>query len=87
MASTDQPDDNKRFAEEHHANFPILSDPDKEMTAAYGVLSARGFANRWTYYIDASGVIVKIDKEVNPATAGQVLVQHLEELNFPRRGS
>lgn len=85
MASVDRPEDNKRFAEEHQANFPILSDPDKTMTAAYGVLSTRGFANRWTYYIDKSGTIVAIDKEVNPATAGAVLVRHLEELHFPRR--
>ncbi len=85
MASTDKPEDNKRFAEEHEANFPILSDPGKEMSAAYGVLGSRGYNHRWTYYIDASGTILKIDKQVNPATAGQELVTHLEELNFPRR--
>ena len=85
MASTDQPEDNKRFAEEHEANFPILSDPEKEMSAAYGVLGSHGYNNRWTYYIDASGTIVKIDKQVNPVTAGQALVNHLEELNFPKR--
>lgn len=85
MASVDQPDDNRRFAEEHEANFPILSDPTKAMSAAYGVLSARGFDNRWTFYIDASGTIRRIDKQVNPATAGQELVRHLEELGFPKR--
>jgi peroxiredoxin Q/BCP len=85
MASVDQPDDNRRFAEEHEANFPILSDPTKEMSAAYGVLSARGFDNRWTFYIDASGTIQRIDKKVNPATAGQALVMHLEELRFPKK--
>ena len=44
---------NMAFAEEHGGNnFPLLSDPTKEMANAYGVLNAeRGFANRWTFYI------------------------------------
>ncbi len=87
MASTDQPEDNKRFAEEHSATFPILSDPAKEMTAAYGVLSARGYASRWTFYIDADGVIQKIDKKVSPASAGADLVKSLDELKFPMRST
>jgi hypothetical protein len=55
------------------------------MSAAYGVLGSRGYNHRWTYYIDASGTILKIDKNVNPGTAGQELVTHLEELKFPRK--
>ena len=66
MASVDDLETNTAFAEEHEANFPILSAPDKEMPEAYGVLSERGFCNRWTYYIDAGGTVVKIDKETSP---------------------
>src|SRR5436190_8961607 len=44
---------NKAFAETHKADFPLLSDPSKEVAAAYGVLSPRGFASRWTFYIGA----------------------------------
>ena len=39
------------------ADFPLLSDPTKEMATAYGVLNARGMANRWTFYIDKNGKI------------------------------
>ena len=48
MVSVDTIDDNTGFAKEHAADFLILSDPEKTMTGAYGVLSERGFANRWT---------------------------------------
>ncbi len=85
MASVDKPEDNKGFAEKNEATFPILSDPDKTMTAAYGVLSDRGYARRWTYYIDQNGIIQKIDREVNVRTAGEGLVANLESLGVPRR--
>jgi len=84
MASVDTLEDNTAFANEHDANFPILADTEKEMTADYGVLGRSGFANRWTYYIDADGTILKIDKNTNPATAGRDLTRTMEELGFPR---
>jgi len=84
MASTDTPEDNRGFAEKNEASFPILSDPGKETAEAYGVLSERGYANRWTFYIDQQGVIRKVDKEVNPATAGADLVSNLELLQVPK---
>lgn len=84
MASVDTLEDNTAFAEEHAAGFPILADPEKKMTSDYGVLMARGFANRWTYYIGADGTILKIDKETNPATAGKDLTRTMEELGFPK---
>ena len=82
MASTDTPEDNKGFAEKNNASFPILSDPGKDMCNAYGVLSARGYAQRWTYYIDRDGLISKIDKEVNPREAGKQLVANLKALGW-----
>ncbi|MBD3647824.1 MAG: peroxiredoxin family protein [Pseudomonadales bacterium] len=84
MASIDKPEDNKAFAEKNEATFPILSDPDKDTCAAFGVLSDRGYARRWTYYIDPEGIIRRIDKDVDPRTAGQELVKNLEELGVPR---
>ena len=44
MASVDTPEKNKAFAEQEKANFPLLSDPDKTVATAYGVLNARGVA-------------------------------------------
>ena len=85
MASVDTLEVNTNFANEHDAGFPILADPSKEMPTAYGVLSERGFANRWTYYIDATGTIVKIDRETKPATAGADLTRTMEALGFPKK--
>jgi peroxiredoxin Q/BCP len=48
------------------------------------VLSERGFANRWTYYIDAQGIVVKIDKSTNPSSAGKDLADSMSALGFPR---
>ena len=84
MASVDTLEDNTAFAAEHEANFPILSDPTKEMAGEYDVLMAAGFASRWTFYIDSDGTILKIDKETNPATAGRDLVANMESLGFDK---
>ena len=83
MASTDSEEDNRGFAEKNEASFPILSDPAKETARAYGVLSTSGFAKRWTFYIDADGVVVRIDKDVNPRSAGADLVENLTALDVP----
>lgn len=37
-ASVDQPADNEKFAESLGLDYPILSDPDKSVAKAYGVL-------------------------------------------------
>lgn len=86
MASVDKPEDNRGFAEKNEASFPILSDPSKEMCTSYGVLSGMGYAKRWTFYIDAEGVIQKIDKDVKPQSAGADLVANLKSLNVPMAG-
>ncbi len=83
MASTDTLEDNAKFAAMHEATFPILADPDKTMSEAYGVLAPLGYARRWTFYIDPEGIIRKIDKQVSPAEAGRQLVANLEALAVP----
>lgn len=83
MASTDSLEDNTAFAEKNGASFPILADPDKTLSAAYGVLSPSGYAGRVTVYIDPNGVVQRIDRGVNPRTAGEDLVTALEALGVP----
>ena len=83
MASTDSVAQNTGFAEKNGATFPILSDPSKDVVKAYGALHPMGFASRWTFYIDAEGVIAKIDKDVKPLTAGATLARNLAELGVP----
>jgi len=89
MASVDATDGekgNKAFAESEKADFPILSDPTKETARAYGVLHPeRGFAMRWTFYIDKDGKIAHIDKAVKPATSAEDMASKLGEIGTPKR--
>jgi thioredoxin-dependent peroxiredoxin len=86
MASVDPIEDNKGFAAEHGADFPMLSDPTKATAKAYNVLrDDRGFANRHTFYIDKEGVIVAIDRAVKPATSAEDMAQTLEDLKIAMR--
>jgi peroxiredoxin Q/BCP len=79
MASVDPVDQNKGFAEQEKADFPLLSDPSKETAKAYGVLNQNGMARRWTYYIGKDGKILGIDKEVKPASSAEDMVAKLGE--------
>ena len=79
MASVDPVDQNKGFAEQEKADFPLLSDPSKETAKAYGVLNQNGMARRWTYYIGKDGKVLGVDKEVKPATSAEDMVAKLGE--------
>jgi peroxiredoxin Q/BCP len=76
---------NKAFAEAHKADFPLLSDPTKKTAEAYGVLNARGMANRWTFYIGKDGKIAYIEKAVKPATSAEDMAAKLGELKVAAR--
>ena len=85
MVSLDPPERNREFAESLGAGFPVLSDPDGEAARAYGVLAPGGqVARRWTFFIDESGVIRRIDKQVSPSTHGADVLRTLEELRLTR---
>jgi len=85
-ASVDTPEDNRKFAESLGVDFPILSDPGKQVASAYGVVTPeRQFAQRWTFYIGIDGKILFIDKKVGPATAGQDVAAKLGELGVARK--
>ena len=71
---------NAAFAKSESADFPLLSDPTKETATKYGVLNARGMANRWTFYIDKNGKIAHIDKAVRPATSAEDMIAKMSEL-------
>ena len=96
MASVDPIEKNTEFAnarsvtlngqevQKEAADFPLLSDPTKQVATAYGVLSPRGTANRWTFYIGKDGRILAIDKMVKPATSAEDLAAKLGELNVAK---
>ncbi len=76
---------NKAFAAAHDADFPLLSDTDKSVATSYGVLSPRGVANRWTFYIGKDGRIAAIDKAVKPASSAADMIAKLDELHVSKR--
>jgi peroxiredoxin Q/BCP len=86
MVSLDDAEKNRAFAESVGAGFVLLSDPDKTAANAYGVIGLGGlYARRWTFYVDADGIVRFVDKDVTPATHGEDVVRKLGELGFPKR--
>ncbi len=73
--SLDSQERNRKFAQETGATFPLLSDTDKQVAKAYGVLNfTRLFANRVTFAIDKEGIIRHIDEgsdALDPSGAAQ----------------
>jgi thioredoxin-dependent peroxiredoxin len=86
MASVDPLDKNRAFAKKTNADFPMLSDPTKEIAEAYDVVNFMGVASRVTFYIDKNGTIVKIDENINPATAAEDMAATLKTLNVEKSG-
>ena len=87
MASVDPIEKNTDFAKAQEADFPLLSDPGKEVATAYGVLNARGTANRWTFYVGKDGRILAIDKTIKVDTSAEDMVAKLGELNVAKAKS
>jgi thioredoxin-dependent peroxiredoxin len=83
-ASVDTPKVNAEFAVSLGIDYPILSDPGRDVARAYGVLSRSGFASRWTFYIGIDGRILAIDKRVSAASHGGDIVAKLTELGVRR---
>ena len=85
-ASVDDAETNKKFAEHVEADYPILSDPEKKVATAYGVVDAQHpLAARWTFYIGPDQRILFIDKRVSPGAHGKAVAAKLADLGVPRR--
>jgi len=84
--SLDSPEKNAEFAASMGASLPVVSDPKGEVAKRFGVIGLGGlYSKRWTFYVDAEGILRAIDKNVHPETAGADIVQKLRQLGFPRR--
>jgi thioredoxin-dependent peroxiredoxin len=79
-ASVDSPETNARFAASIGVDYPILSDPQKTVARAYGVLGASGLASRWTFYIGDDGRVLDIDRKVTAASHGRDVVAKVKSL-------
>ena len=85
-ASCDDADTNKRYAEALKLDFPILSDPEKTVARAYGVVTdSRPVPFRYTFYIGADGKLLYIDKNVSAGTHGADIVAKLKELGVAKK--
>jgi thioredoxin-dependent peroxiredoxin len=47
----------ERFTAEHGLTVPLLSDPDKRVAKAYGVVGPGGFIRRSIFVVDGDGVV------------------------------
>ena len=81
-ASCDEVEQNVKFAKKLDLDYPLLSDPDKKVAEAYGILSKLGFSKRVTFIIGADGKIAAIEGKVNVGTHGADLVKKLAELKI-----
>ncbi|MBI2826680.1 MAG: peroxiredoxin [Planctomycetia bacterium] len=85
-ASVDTPEFNKEFSESLSLDYPILSDPDKSVAKAYGVVNDKRLVpQRWTFYIGKDGKILHIDKEVKTAAHGKDVAAKLDELKVAKK--
>ena len=86
MASVDPLEDNRGFAREQKADFPLLSDPTKEVAKKYDVLNLFRVASRVTFYIGKDGKILKVDEDVKPKTSAEDMAANLGKLGLPNGG-
>ena len=79
--SVDAVDSHKKFAEKNSLNFPLVSDQDKRISNAYGVLSEDGsHAERITFIIGKDGRIAKVFTDVDVTKHTHEVVEALKQL-------
>ena len=81
--SLDSADSHAEFANKFSLQFPLLSDIDGKVAAAYGSLSKLGpikFAKRHTFIIDPEGKLAKIYRSVKPASHSDEIIADIKQL-------
>ena len=73
---------NTEFAKKLDLDYPILSDPEKKVADAYGILAPAGHSKRVTFIIDDQGKIAHIEAKVNVGSHGADIAKKLGELKF-----
>jgi peroxiredoxin Q/BCP len=64
----------------------VLSDPDKAVAMAYGVVhEGRAYPERWTFIISVDGKVLDVMTDVDSGSHGAQLAARLEELGVQRR--
>jgi len=85
--SKDSVRSHKKFVDEHHLNFTLLSDPEHKTIEAYDSWKPKKFMGREyigternTFIIDPEGKIAKEYHGVDPATHATQIIADLKEL-------
>jgi len=66
--SVDSKESIKEFINDNGLNFPLLSDENKEVSKAYGVLNNIGLDSRISFIVDKQGNIANILRDVDVET-------------------
>jgi len=81
--SVDTVESHKEFAEKNGLTFPLVSDHDRKISKAYGVLGEDGaHAKRMTFIIDREGKIAKVFTDVDVTKHTHEVVEALKQLAF-----
>ncbi|MGA8904115.1 MAG: peroxiredoxin [Candidatus Bathyarchaeia archaeon] len=79
--SLDSIQSHDRFAKKYTLPFPLISDKDKRIATAYGVLKDLGLStNRVTFIIDKNGKVAKIFPKVDVSKHTEEVAAALKEL-------
>ncbi len=88
--SADTVEEQKKFAEKYHLNFPLVADPEHRVLNAYGVWGERTRPDgtktigvrRWTFLIDKAGTIRKVYQDVSPEQHAGDILRDIEQLGI-----
>ena len=79
--SLDSVDSHKKFASKYSLPFPLISDKEKRIAGAYGVLKDTGTSvNRATFIIDKAGKIAKVFPKVDVTKHSEEVAEALKAL-------
>jgi peroxiredoxin Q/BCP len=79
--SLDSIESHGKFASKYDLSFPLISDKEKRIANAYGVLRDTGTStNRVTFIIDKTGKIAKVFPKVDVTKHTEEVVSALKEL-------
>lgn len=83
--SKDNAASHQKFATTFNLNFPLWSDPDHQLLAAFGAWGEKKFMGRLfmgiirsTFVIDPQGTIVKVFPKVTPKNHGEEILEFLK---------
>jgi len=79
--SLDSIQSHSKFASKYGLSFPLISDKEKRIAKAYGVLKDTGTStNRVTFIIDKAGKVVKVFPKVDVTKHTEEVVSALKQL-------